>query len=72
MEFNVRPFPKRSRQRLAFTIGSNIPKLNFRLPATVTLSRASETMDKVDLWHAHLAMKTLRKDQRAAIAAAEE
>jgi hypothetical protein len=45
-------------------IGLNIPKLNFRLPATVALSRASETMDKIDLWHAQLAMKTLRKDQR--------
>ncbi len=29
-------------------------------------------MDRVDLWHARLAMKTLRRDQRAAIAAAAE
>ena len=41
-------------------------------PATVALSRASETMDRVDLWHARLAMKTLRKDQRAAIAEAAD
>jgi len=40
--------------------------------ATVALSQASETMDKIDLWHAKLAMKTLRKDQREAIAAAVE
>ena len=39
-------------------------------PATVALSRASETMDRVDLWHAKLAMKTLRRDQREAIAEA--
>ena len=41
-------------------------------PATVALSRASETMDKIDLWQARLAMKTLRRDQREAIAAAVE
>ena len=53
-------------------IGLNIPKLNFRLPATVTLSRASQTIAKADLWHARLAMKTLRRDQRAAIATVDE
>jgi hypothetical protein len=41
-------------------------------PATVALSQASETMDRVDLWQAQLAMKTLRKDQREAIAEAVE
>ena len=40
--------------------------------ATVALSRASETMDRVDLWHARLALKRLSKDQREAIAAVEE
>ena len=29
-------------------------------------------MARVDLWHARLALKTLRKDQRAAIAEAAE
>jgi hypothetical protein len=29
-------------------------------------------MDRVDLWHAQLAMKTLRRDQRQAIAEAAE
>ncbi len=41
-------------------------------PATVALSRASETMDRVDLWRSRLALKRLRKDQREAIAEAVE
>ena len=36
--------------------------------ATKALARAAITMDTVDLWWARLAVKTLRKDQRAAIA----
>jgi hypothetical protein len=36
------------------------------------LARASTTMAKVDLWHARLAIKTLRKDQREAIAGVAE
>ena len=36
--------------------------------ATKALAKASITMAKVDLWHARLAIKTLRKDQREAIA----
>ncbi len=39
---------------------------------TKALARASITMDKVDLWRARLAVKTLRRDQRAAIAEAAE
>ncbi len=39
---------------------------------TQALARASTTMAKVDLWHARLAVKTLRRDQREAIAAAGE
>ena len=35
---------------------------------TKALAKASITMAKVDLWHAQLALKTLRKDQREAIA----
>ncbi len=37
---------------------------------TQALARASTTMAKADLWHARLAVKTLRRDQREAIAAA--
>ncbi len=39
---------------------------------TKALAKASITMDRVDLWHARLAVKTLRQDQREAIAAAGE
>ena len=37
--------------------------------ATKAFARAAATMGKVDLWHARLALRTLRKDQRQAIAA---
>ncbi len=37
---------------------------------TRALAKASITMAKADLWHARLAIKTLRRDQREAIAAA--
>ncbi len=40
--------------------------------ATKALARAATTMDKVDLWHARLAVKTLRRDQREAIAEAAD
>ncbi len=36
--------------------------------ATKALATASITMAKVDLWHTRLAVKTLRRDQREAIA----
>ncbi len=39
---------------------------------TKALARASITMPKADLWHARLAVKTLRRDQREAIAEAGE
>ncbi len=40
--------------------------------ATVALARAAITMAKVDLWRARLVVKTLRRDQREAIAGAGE
>ncbi len=40
--------------------------------ATRALARAVITMVKADLWRARLAMKTLRRDQREAIAEAVE
>ena len=40
--------------------------------ATKAFAKAARTMDRVDLWHARQAMKTLRRVQRAAIAAAAE
>ncbi len=39
---------------------------------TKALARASATMAKADLWQARLAVKTLRRDQREAIAEAGE
>ncbi len=39
---------------------------------TKALVRAAQTMAKADLWHARLAVKTLRRDQREAIAEAAE
>ncbi len=36
--------------------------------ATKALAKDSTTMAKVDLWHARLAVKTLRRNQREAIA----
>ena len=38
--------------------------------ATKAFAKAAQTMDRLDLWHARLAMRTLRKDQREAIAEA--
>ena len=40
--------------------------------ATKALARAAITMAKADLWRARLAVKTLRRDQREAIAEAGE
>ena len=40
--------------------------------ATRAFAKAAATMGKADLWRARLAMKTLRRDQREAIAAAAE
>ena len=39
---------------------------------TRALAKASMTMAKADLWQARLAVKTLRRDQREAIAEAGE
>ena len=46
--------------------------LGARHSATRAFAKAAATMDRVDLWHARLALKTLRRDQRAAIAEAVE
>ena len=40
--------------------------------ATMALAKAAITMDKADLWQARLAVKTLRLEQRQAIALAVE
>ncbi len=38
----------------------------------LAIAKAAVTMAKADLWHARLAVKTLRRDQREAIAEAGE
>ncbi len=40
--------------------------------ATKAFAKAAQTMDRVDLWRARLAMKTLTRERREAIAAAVE
>ncbi len=40
--------------------------------ATKALTKASVTLDRVDLWRARLALKTLTRERRQAIAAAAE
>ena len=40
--------------------------------ATQALAQAAITVARIDLWHARLALKTLRRDQREAIAEAVE
>ncbi len=40
--------------------------------ATRAFARAAATMDRVGLWHARLALKTLSKERREAIAEAAE
>ncbi len=40
--------------------------------ATKAFAKAAITMARIDLWHARLAMKTLRLDQREAIAEGAE
>ena len=46
--------------------------LGARHSATRAFAQAASTMAKADLWKARLAMKTLRLDQRQAIAEAGE
>ncbi len=46
--------------------------LGARHSATRAFAKAASTMAKVDIWHARLALRTLRLDQREAIAAAAE
>ena len=46
--------------------------LGDRHSVTKALAKAAITMDRVDMWRARLAMKTLTRDRRQAIAAAVE
>ncbi len=46
------------------------PRTKLTKIGTKAFAKASTTMTKVDPWHARLALKTLRLDQREAIAEA--
>ncbi len=67
---SARWHPERETLELAAAGAAKV--LGLEHSVTKALARASLTLDKVDLWHARLAVKTLRKDQREAIAAAGE
>ncbi len=56
------------RQFLELAAASAAKVLGHGHGVTKALVRAAQTMDKADLWWARLAVKTLRKDQREAIA----
>ena len=65
-----REHPERETLLLAAAGAAKV--LGARHSATRAFAKASITMDRVDLWHARLALRTLRLDQREAIAAAVE
>ncbi len=56
------------RETLALAAAGAAEVLGARHSATRAFARAAQTMDRVDLWRAKLASKTLRADQRQAIA----
>ena len=66
----ARRHPERETLRLATAGAATV--LGDRHSATRAFARAAATMGKADLWRARLAMKTLRRDQREAIAEAAE
>ena len=56
------------RETLELTAAGAAKVLGHDHGVTKALAKASITMDKADLWWARLALKTLRLDQRRAIA----
>ena len=66
----ARRHPERETLELATAGAAQV--LGVEHSATKALARASLTMAKADLWKARLAVKTLRRDQRQAIAEAGE
>ncbi len=67
---HARRYPERETLELATAGAAKV--LGPDHGVTKALARASITMATVDLWRARLAVKTLRRDQREAIAAAGE
>ncbi len=60
------PHPERETLELAAAGAARV--LGVDHGVTRALAKASITMDKADMWWARLAVKTLRRDQREAIA----
>ncbi len=67
---HARRHPQRETLELAAAIAART--LGADHSVTKALARAAQTMGKVDLWKARLAIRTLRRDEREAIAAAAE
>ncbi len=65
---HARRHPERETLELAAAGAAQV--LGVDHSVTKALARASITMAKADLWKTRLAVKTLRRDQREAIAAA--
>jgi hypothetical protein len=65
-----RRHPRRETLELAAAIAART--LGPDHSVTKALARAAQTMGKVDFWKARLAIRTLRRDEREAIAAAAE
>ncbi len=66
----ARRHPERETLELATTGAAKV--LGPQQSATRAFAQAAATMDRVDLWRARLARKTLTRDQRQAIAGAAE
>ena len=68
----ARRHPHPERETLELIVAGAVQVLGPDHGVTKALAKASITMATVDLWHARLAVKTLRRDQRAQIAEAGE
>ncbi len=68
MTFPAMPDPAADRETLLLAAAGAAQVLGHDHGVTKALAKASITMGKADLWHARLAVKTLRRDQREAIA----
>ncbi len=64
----ARRHPHPERETLELIVAGAAQVLGVDHGVTKALARASITMAKADMWWARLAVKTLRRDQREAIA----
>ena len=67
---HARRHPQRETLKLAAAVAART--LGPDHSVTKALARAAQTMGKVDLWNARLAIRTLRWDEREAIAVVAE